>query len=379
MENAAPQNFKPCFDWEILENEIDIDAHFVEEEKKKAEEKLQKDALRYRWLRNNCNLMPSVFGFGKVALAMGKQTEIDKQRLDSHLDASWVAQLTETQDAALTKVQQPATPEFTPVAAQKLESLLADGFSITGFSIEKQMGVCSPAIQGLCTANGLAGWFSKTTSGPIGPLPENNPSSSEAQTLPPLAAEIIEIFNPTVWIESDFLGDKHVVVQHEGGDPFTYATFHYDHEQTSSSVILNQAEKLAVELGAKEPVEVRHRALKLSNEDAPIPASCFKSPDFLPGAFRKLAIFLAKGFNITGYSIERKAANASAPTERGFCTADGLVGWWNPPSGTAEPVADKDEPFSTKISSRSIQGLCTVSGLVCNCCQKCENQDGSDR
>lgn len=281
METAATQNFKPSFDWEILENEIDIDAYFAEEEKKKAEEKLQKDALRYRWLRNNCNLMPSVFGFGKVALSMGKQTEIDKQQLDSYLDASWVAQLTETQDAALTKVQQPATPEFTPVAAQKLESLLADGFSITGYSLEKQVGVCSPPIQGLCTANGLAGWFSKTPSGPIGPLPENKPCSSQAQTSPPLDAELIE-----------------------------------------------------------------------ADEDAHIPASCFKSPDFLPSAFRKLAILLADGFNITGYSVEKKTSSTDTQPKRGFCTAGGLVGWWNPPSGTVEPVADRDEPSSTKICSQ---------------------------
>lgn len=159
MENTATKKFTPSFDWQISEDDSTSnntqssnsaqDAHAMRQ---------QKDATRYHWLRDNCCLVPSAFGLGQVALGMGRLTEIEKQKLDAHIDAAWVKYLTETQDASDWKLPL-AAPSFNQVAKQKLDSLLADGFQITGYSVEKQAGVCEPPIRGFCTAGGFVGWW----------------------------------------------------------------------------------------------------------------------------------------------------------------------------------------------------------------------------
>jgi hypothetical protein len=70
-------------------------------------------------------------------------------------------------------------------------------------------------------------------------------------------AKIVKILPTRVWIESDFAGARHVVLQHEGYEPFRYATFNYDYAYTSNSNTVAKAEKLAKELGAVEPIEHR--------------------------------------------------------------------------------------------------------------------------
>lgn len=51
-------------------------------------------------------------------------------------------------------------------------------------------------------------------------------------------AEIVEIYPFKVWIESDMMGDYHVMVHHEGhGVPFCYLSLHYDYAYTSNSTI----------------------------------------------------------------------------------------------------------------------------------------------
>jgi hypothetical protein len=77
--------------------------------------------------------------------------------------------------------------------------------------------------------------------------------------------KVVKIFEKKVWIEDDIMGDKHVMVQHQDGksDPFCYCSFHYDYGYTSNSGIRASAEKMAVSLGATEPVEYRHREFKL--------------------------------------------------------------------------------------------------------------------
>lgn len=62
-----------------------------------------------------------------------------------------------------------------------------------------------------------------------------------------------------IWIESDLSGARHVVAQHEGMEPFTYATFHYRYGYTDNAGTLHAATSLAVQLGANEPVEIRQR------------------------------------------------------------------------------------------------------------------------
>ena len=70
---------------------------------------------------------------------------------------------------------------------------------------------------------------------------------------------LVHVYPTAIWIESDIMGARHVVLQHEGCDPFTYASFHYDWRYTSNAITHDQAEKLAYALGATEPVEHRTR------------------------------------------------------------------------------------------------------------------------
>ena len=76
-------------------------------------------------------------------------------------------------------------------------------------------------------------------------------------------AKIVKILPTKIWIESDFFGARHVVMQHEGYEPFRYATFNYDYAYTSNSNTMAQAEKLAKELGAVGAIE--HRFMTPNN------------------------------------------------------------------------------------------------------------------
>jgi hypothetical protein len=57
------------------------------------------------------------------------------------------------------------------------------------------------------------------------------------------------------------MGARHVVMQHQGYEAFTYASFHYDYAYTSNSGTHAAAEALARSLGAAEPIEHRNREL----------------------------------------------------------------------------------------------------------------------
>lgn len=83
-------------------------------------------------------------------------------------------------------------------------------------------------------------------------------------------AEIVKIYEKKIWIEGDFFGNKHVMIQHQDGEsePFTYCTFNYDHRYTCNSIILDSAEKMAIDLGASEPVERQTREFKLAPPNA---------------------------------------------------------------------------------------------------------------
>lgn len=79
-------------------------------------------------------------------------------------------------------------------------------------------------------------------------------------------ATIVEILPTKIWIESDMLGARHVVLQHATCEPFTYATFWYGYGYTSNSGTLSSATSLALSLGATEPLEYKDRPL------APMPS-----------------------------------------------------------------------------------------------------------
>ena len=81
-------------------------------------------------------------------------------------------------------------------------------------------------------------------------------------------AKVVKVLPTKVWIESDMMGSRHVVLHHQGfGEPFTYASFHYDYAYTSNSGIADAANRLAVSLGATEPVEQRRREIHFPTAD----------------------------------------------------------------------------------------------------------------
>ena len=61
-------------------------------------------------------------------------------------------------------------------------------------------------------------------------------------------------------------------------------------------------------------------------------------PPFTSVAQRKLDDLLARGFRITGYSIERADVADWSP-QRGFITHGGMVGWWTPQAALQKALA----------------------------------------
>ncbi|NVZ11288.1 hypothetical protein HW932_18720 [Allochromatium humboldtianum] len=78
--------------------------------------------------------------------------------------------------------------------------------------------------------------------------------------------EIAKIYERKIWIETDFHGDKHVMIQHQDGEsePFCYCSFFYDHRYTSNSNTHAAAENMAKALGAQEPIEYRSRSISFA-------------------------------------------------------------------------------------------------------------------
>ena len=64
--------------------------------------------------------------------------------------------------------------------------------------------------------------------------------------------EIVKIFPTHYWVESDVLGTKHIMVQHEGMEPFTYASFNYDYAFTDNATIHMQIVNMMKQFGVEE-------------------------------------------------------------------------------------------------------------------------------
>ena len=79
-------------------------------------------------------------------------------------------------------------------------------------------------------------------------------------------AELMRVYGNTVWIESDLLGDRHVMVQSEapGAEPHCFCSLRYDHRYTSNSHLDQVAERVALLLGALAPVARRVRDVPIS-------------------------------------------------------------------------------------------------------------------
>lgn len=63
---------------------------------------------------------------------------------------------------------------------------------------------------------------------------------------------IVEILPTAYWVESDFFGGKHIMIQHDGMNPFCYCSFYYDYAYTSNSIIHAMAVKMMENFGIKE-------------------------------------------------------------------------------------------------------------------------------
>lgn len=84
--------------------------------------------------------------------------------------------------------------------------------------------------------------------------------SSEGLGAVATTATLVEVLPTRIWIESDMMGARHVVMHHHDfGEPFTYASFHYDYAYTSNAGTWEAAHRLALALGVTEPVEQRQR------------------------------------------------------------------------------------------------------------------------
>ena len=79
--------------------------------------------------------------------------------------------------------------------------------------------------------------------------------------------EVVKVYGNTVWVESDFFGSKHVMVQSEasGAEPCCYCSFNYCYGHTDNRSVHEAALRMAVSLGATEPVEFRQREIKVPN------------------------------------------------------------------------------------------------------------------
>ena len=73
------------------------------------------------------------------------------------------------------------------------------------------------------------------------------------------ATEIVDVYERKIWIESGLAGNRYVMIQHgvPDSEPFCYCTFHYNYGYTSNAEISQQAENMALSLGAHLPVELR--------------------------------------------------------------------------------------------------------------------------
>lgn len=65
-------------------------------------------------------------------------------------------------------------------------------------------------------------------------------------------ATIVKVYPTTYWVERDFFGSSHVMMQHEGMHPFTYASFHYDYAYTSNAGVHMAVVSLMKQFGIEE-------------------------------------------------------------------------------------------------------------------------------
>ena len=142
-----------------------------------------------------------------------------------------------------------------PFSERSLRAILA---RLNTFRPEELVG---GTVSAWCAVEGLTEVTSDTPAKEAarivqGTLDQGAPQPTVAEGQQPMVVHMLET---KVWIENDLFGGRHVVLQHEGCDPFTYASFFYDWRYTSNSSTLSAAESLARSLGAVGLIEHKHR------------------------------------------------------------------------------------------------------------------------
>ena len=98
-------------------------------------------------------------------------------------------------------------------------------------------------------------------------------------------------------------------------------------------------ERAARQAAQTELIELKERIARAGVEQEGWTPVSERLPPFTSVAQRKLDDLLARGFRITGYSIERADVADWSP-QRGFITHGGMVGWWLPHATDARKDAE---------------------------------------
>ena len=78
-------------------------------------------------------------------------------------------------------------------------------------------------------------------------------------------AKIVEVIKLNIWVEKDFFGSSHIMMQHgngEYGEPFCYVSFNYDYAFTSNAQIHIEVVNMMKQFGVEEKdIDWRSRPL----------------------------------------------------------------------------------------------------------------------
>lgn len=80
--------------------------------------------------------------------------------------------------------------------------------------------------------------------------------------------EIVKIYPTKYWVEKDFFGGSHIIVQHEGMHAFEYASFNYDYAYTSNAGVHSEIVNMMKRFGIEEKdIEWKSRMPKMHGDE----------------------------------------------------------------------------------------------------------------
>lgn len=187
-------------------------------------------------------------------------------------------------------------------------------------------------------------------------------------------ATIERILPTRIWIESDMMGGRHVVLQHEGCEPFDYASFGYDYRYTSNSGTMEAARSIALALGATEPIEQRTRDFEVDEAAVKLYEAAEQAATVLDELDRSL-------YTTDGQQERIEAAIAAlrdcgiGPAADHACTASAVVDHGAaataaPPSNEAQPVALALQADNERLRARIKELEGSRGELWCSACHE---------